>query len=92
MANIPIKTTITQTATNAVKSSEFNLDFTKGNAFRIDRIQLQITDYDAIADADDWVFQIATEDNNGGTLLTIDDEHEILTLAKQYSVHTGASN
>lgn len=59
-------------------------NFKDKNAFRVEAIKIQIDDLDAEA-ADDLLFkiQLAYQDLNASTHLTIDDEDEILTLAKR---------
>jgi hypothetical protein len=83
MANIPIKGSITQAAANGYIDSEMNLDKSKGNAFRIDRVELQITDFDALATGDRYTMQIVS--NEKTDIIEIDDPHEILTLGEEYT-------
>ena len=82
MANIPIRGKITQDAEDASKTSEFNLDLTKGNAFRIDKIVLQ-ADLVKPVDTAYIHFQIAAEES--ASLLTLDDPNEILTLGHLFN-------
>lgn len=90
MPNIPRKFKLTQTSTNGIVTKEFNLDKTKGNAFRIDKIQVCIPDFDAIADGDEWCLQLCTEEKTA--LLEINDDDEILTIGERFSLTQGTAN
>lgn len=87
MTNLKFKKTITQDAANQTKSKELNFRFPRGkNAFRLDSTRVQIDDFDAIADADSYTFQYSYDDQNAGTLHTIDDKDEIDTFGEDFKV------
>lgn len=69
-------------------SEQLNLRPPSGkNAYRVDAIKIQIDDLDAVADDDLALkIQLAYQDLAGGTLLTIDDNDEILTLSERFSL------
>jgi hypothetical protein len=84
MSNKQLKFKIDAPATqNKVKSMDFTLDESKGNAFRIEKIQICIPDLDAVVSTDSWTFQISTQDQNeNAALYDIESEYEILTIGE----------
>lgn len=98
MADIPYK--FDEIVVNAtVKSHKLNLKWPEGggskpkNAYRLKSLKIQIDDLDVIDDNDLLVkIQFTYKDLAAGTLLTIDDVNEILTLALRDSKPTVGTN
>jgi hypothetical protein len=85
MANKPYKFKIPAGTVNTVQELHKQLDLSRGNGFRIDKLQFQIPDLDAIATSDLAALQITNVSRSGeSALLNIDDPTEILTLGKEF--------
>lgn len=83
MTNTKFKGKITMAATATIYSDELTFNFPTGkNAYRLDALIVQITDFDAIVAADALKMQFNYEDKAGGSYDNIDDKDEILSLGE----------